>query len=224
MPAEYDASEFVDHDLTAPKSPYAAATSLASAMQRAPTREEVDSKVAEAQQKLAELKRAQEDLERERAALEETRRRQLEFQTGRQEMIQHLTRGLGLLEEAEFNARHDAEQMAKSLVEFREALSKLQVIQEESWTKDNFNVELTRALTTIENARMEWNSARLKFPVLGQSAGSASAATGTAPAAALPFNEYSFAELCRLGLALTWPLAVVALLALSVLLAVLLTR
>ena len=27
-------------------------------------------------------------------------------------------------------------------------------------------MELTRALTTIENARMEWNSARLRFPLL----------------------------------------------------------
>src|SRR3990172_5488895 len=110
MPAEYDASEFVDHDLPSPKSPYAAAASFATAMQRAPTREEVDSKVGDAQQKLAELKRAQEELERERAALEETRRRQIEFQTGRHEMIQHLTRGLGLLEEAEFGAQHEAGQ------------------------------------------------------------------------------------------------------------------
>ena len=85
---------------------------------RAPTREEVDRKVVEAQQKLAELKRAQEDLERERAALEELRRRQTEFQTGRQEMIHNLTRGLGLLEEAEFNARRDAEQMVKTIGRF----------------------------------------------------------------------------------------------------------
>jgi len=224
MAAEYDASEFVDHDLAAPKSPYAAASSLATAMQRAPTREEVDSKVAEAQQKLAELKRAQEELERERAALEETRRRQLEFQTGRQEMIQCLTRGLGLLEEAQFNARHEAEQMANFIGEFREALTKLQAIHEEGWTKDNFNVELTRALTIIENARMEWNSARLKFSVLDQTAASASAATGAAPEAASPFAGRSYADLCKLGLALTWPLAVVALLALSLLIAVLLTH
>ena len=59
MPAEYDASEFVDHDLTAPPSPSAASSLSAAPLQRAPTREEVDSRVAEAQQKLAELKRAQ---------------------------------------------------------------------------------------------------------------------------------------------------------------------
>lgn len=224
MPAEYDASEFVDHDLTAPKSPYAAASSLASAMQRAPTREEVDLKVADAQQKLAELKRAQEELERERAALEETRRRQMEFQTGRQEMIQHLTRGLGLLEEAEFSARHEAEQMAKSIAEFRDALTKLEAIHEETWNKDNFNVELTRALTTIENARMEWNGAKLKFGVLTQSTGDSRPTAQAVPTVVSPFDGRTFAELCRLGLALTWPLAAVALLALVVLIVVLATR
>src|SRR4030088_949891 len=101
MASDYDATEFVDGDFQTHKSPYAAAPAALGQLQRAPTREEVDSKVIEAQQKLAELKRAQEDLERERSALEETRRRQMEFQTGRKEMLQNLTRGVGLLEEAE---------------------------------------------------------------------------------------------------------------------------
>ena len=95
------------------------------------------------------MKRAQEELERERAALEETRRRQIELQTARQEMIHNLTRGLELLQEAEFSARRDAEQMAKALVDLREALGKIQGIQEESWNKENFSVELTRALTVL---------------------------------------------------------------------------
>src|SRR5436190_3392136 len=153
MSSEYDATEFVDGDFEAHKSPYVFAQGGANPAPRAPTREEVGSKVAEAQQKLAELKRAQEELERERAGLEETRRRQTEFQTGRQEMVHHLTRGLGLLEEAEFNARRDAEQMAKALGDLREALSKIEAIHEETWTKDTFTVELTRALTALENER-----------------------------------------------------------------------
>src|ERR1700727_3289887 len=99
MAAEYDSTEFVDTDFQTHKSPFAATS--ASDPLRAPTRDEVDRKVVEAQQKLAELKRAQENLERERSSLEELRRRQSEFQTGRQEMIHNLTRGLGLLEEAE---------------------------------------------------------------------------------------------------------------------------
>ena len=88
MSSDYDPTEFVDGDFQAQKTPYSVGSATASQLQRAPTREEVDSKVAEAQQKLTELRRAQEELERQRAGLEETRRRQMEFQTGRQEMIQ----------------------------------------------------------------------------------------------------------------------------------------
>ena len=220
MSSEYDATEFVDGDFQTHKSPYSATPAHAGQPQRAPTREEVDSRVAEAQQKLVELKRAQEELERQRAALEETRRRQIEFQTGRKEMIHNLTRGLGLLEEAEFSARRDAEQMAKALVDLRDALSKIEAIHEEAWTQDNLGTELTRALTALENARMEWNAARLKFPIL--SGPTQETAPGNPLAAAphpSPWATLGFAELCRLGLALTWPLAIVGLAALAALLA-----
>ena len=225
MSSDYDATEFIDGDLQARKSSYLSASTATGAPQRGPSREEVDSKVAEAQQKLAELRRAQEQLERERAALEETRRRQVEFQTGRQEMIENLTRGLGLLEEAEFSARRDAEQMAKAVADLRDALNKIQGIHDETWTKDNFTVELTRALTTLENARMEWNGARLKFPVLSGQAqnGETAAPAEQAPVRSL-FATYSFGELCRVGFALTWPLTGVALVALELLVAVLLRR
>jgi len=224
MASEYDATEFVDADFQAQKATQAAASVFAGAAQRAPTREEVDLKVTEAQQKLTELKRAQEELERERASLEELRRRQAEFQTGRQEMIHHLTRGLGLLEEAEFTARRDAEQMTKAIGDLRDALAKVEAVHEQTWTKDTFSVELTRALTAIENARMEWNGARLKFPVLSGQSKEANAAPPADPLAPSPFGAKSFAGLCRLGLALTWPLVVVALLALGVLVALLLRR
>ena len=56
--------------------------------------------------------------------------------------------------------------MLKTIADFRDALDKIQAIHDETWTKENFQLELTRALTTIENARMEWNSARLKLPAL----------------------------------------------------------
>src|ERR1044071_1908267 len=224
MSADYDPTEFIDGDFQSQKVAYSVGSATASQLQRAPTREEVDSKGAEAPEKLTELRRAQEELERQRAGLEETRRRQLEFHNGRQEMIQSLTRALGLLQEAEFNSRRDAEQMAKGMVDLREALTKVEAIHQEGWTQDNFDVELTRALTTLENARMEWNSARLKFSLLsGQ-------AKETTPNAATPtpgvgqLTSQSFGELCRVGLALTWPVAVAVLLTSTVLLALLLRR
>jgi len=219
MSSDYDPTEFVDGDLQAQKPLQPALSGSASQPLRAPTREEVAAELARKQQELAAIIREKEEKERERAALEETRRRQMEFFTGREEMVQNLTRGLGLLEEAEFSARRDAEQMAKALTDLREALAKVQAVREETWTKDNFSVELTRALTALENARMEWNAARLKFPVL---AGSVSETGSNAPGTAAPapslLATHSLGELCRVGLALTWPLAAVALLALIALL------
>jgi len=218
MAAEYDSTEFVDTDFQTHKSP---STTAAGDPLRAPTRDEVDRKVVEAQQKLAELKRAQDSLERERSALEELRRRQTEFQTGRQEMIHNLTRGLGLLEEAEFNTRRDAEQMVKTIADFREALAKIEAVHDETWTKENFHVELTRALTAIENARMEWNTARLKLPALSPEALKKTEVQAAPPAAASPLAGLGFGELCKFGLAMTWPLVLVALGALGIFIAIL---
>src|SRR5271155_2519498 len=198
MAAEYDATEFIDTDFEAHKtpSPFGATTSASDPL-RAPTRDEVDRKVVEAQQKLAELKRAQDDLERERASLEELRRRQTEFQTGRQEMIHNLTRGLGLLEEAEFNTRRDAEQMVKTIADFRDALAKIEAVHDETWTKENFHIELTRALTAIENARMEWNTARLKLPALSPEALKKTEVETAPQTTSSPLVSLSFGQLCK---------------------------
>jgi hypothetical protein len=220
MASNYDATEFVDADFQMHKSP-PTPSGFASLSPRAPTREEVDLKVTEAQQKLAELKRAQEELERERASLEETRRRQLEFQNGRTEMMQHLTRGLELLEKAEFDARRDAEQMKLVIAEFRTAFGNIEAINDTAWTKDNFQTELSRALAAVENARMEWNTARLRFPVLSSKTAEP-AETAKPAAAAAWFEGRSLGELCKVGFALTWPLAAVALLALGLMVFVLL--
>jgi hypothetical protein len=220
MASDYDPTEFVDGDFQSHKSPYAST----SGHQRAPTIEQVDSEVLARQQKIAELARAKEAKERELASLEETRRRQMEFKTGRQEMIHNLTRGLGLLEEAEFNSRRDAEQMARAIVDLRAGLITVEAILEENWSGETFELELTRALTAVENARMEWNGARLKFPILsGEAMADAkdSAAEGNSLSG---LSELTFGQLCRLGLALTWPLVAAALVLVGLLAALLVRR
>ncbi len=205
MATEFDASEFVDREFEAAQTSFRGATAMTASHDagRAPTRDEVDSKVGDLQTKLAELKRAQSELERERGALEETRRRQTEFTTGREEVMHNLTRGVALLEESEFAARRDAEQMARTLAELREALAKVQAINDQAWTKDDFQLELTRANTAIESARMEWNGARLKWPILSGEKFE-QMADKTKPAVRT-LAEKNFLELCQLGMALTWP-------------------
>ena len=211
MASQFDDSDFIDREFQDSQSPFAATPGKSGAATfRPPTRAELDTRVGAAQQKLAELRRAQEELERERAALEEARRRRIEFQTGREEMLQSLTRGVALMEQAEFKARRDSEQMGKTLTSLREALGAVQGIQEDTWTEENWNVELTKALSAIENARLEWNKARLHWTLLdGQADPQAQpAVAGPAP---LALRDYSFRELCKLGFALTWPVALVGL-------------
>src|ERR1044071_316929 len=215
MASEFDDSDFVDGDIQAArKSPFAAPHTGGTA--RPPTREELDSRVTETQQRLIELKRAQEELERERATLEEARRRRSEFQTGREEMLQSLTRGVGLLEEAEFSARREAEQMARTLGELREALTKVQGIHDETWTQDSYNMELTRALTVIDNARMEWNAARLKWALLSPAPEPEANSVPVEGRLESSLGALGFLQLARLGLAVTWPLALVGLAGLGV--------
>jgi hypothetical protein len=216
MASQFDESDFVDSDFVATQKNFGSAgiaSTIAApmappttTMNRPPSREELESKVNETQARLAELKRAQEELERERAALEEARRRRIEFQNGREEMLQHLTRGVGILEEAEFNARREAEQMRQTVNDMRAALDKVQAMDEKQWSEENWQQELTKALTTLENARMEWNSARVKFAILDGALKAPDAENNEKGAALL--QGQSFADLCRLGFALTWPVAV----------------
>ena len=223
MPSEIDAADFVEAELTTRASGVAHPLAHMAANdpppgKPLPTRQELDRDINSSQSRLTDLLQQKEQIERERSALEEFRRRQTEFLNGRAEMSQHLIRGLGLLSEAEQKGRRDVEQMARTLVDLRDKLDKVAALREETWTQEIWNTELTRALTTIENARMEWNTALSRWPILsGKSddAGGSALPGRDEPALLRPRN---FFELCRLGFALTWPVAAVAFLILLVLL------
>ena len=174
-------------------------------------REELDHQATSLQTKLAELNRAREKLEREKATVEDSRRRFSEFQTGREEMMHELTRSLGLMEEAHMDTQRDAEQMARTIEDLRDAMSKVETLEEVDTHDEQWKVLLTRNLTTIENARMELNSARLKWTLLNgesdeeSSVFSAPAATGSG-GMSMP---RSFGQMCLWGLALTWPVLLI---------------
>jgi hypothetical protein len=211
MSSKLDESDFVDRDLEATKESGMPSPGADAAPATAPaSREELTSRVTETQQKLVELKRMQEEVERESHELQEARKRRIELTTGREEMMQHLTRGIGLLGEAEMSSGRTAEQLAMTISDLQGSLNKINSIAEEEWTEENGSVELTRALTTIENARLEWNSARLKWPVLDGETGPATVSAGQPQAEERPgLEQHSFRQLSRMGLAFTWPLVVV---------------
>ena len=208
----FDGTDFVDADVSPTRTPPAG--------NRAPTREELDAQLTGTQQQLAKLKEAQDQLERARAAVEEMRRRRSEFSNGRGEMLQSLTRGIGILEQSEHEARQNAEQMAKSLVGLREALGAVEQLNEQAWTAETWEKELTRALTTIENARREYLGACRSWPVLDATPTEKTAGPGRKPDPIQGLASLPMMSLCRLGLALTWPVAVAALVGVIVLIVI----
>ena len=173
--------------------------------------EELDDQVSTLQTQLANLNHARDKLEREKATVEESRRRFSEFQTGREEMLHELTRSLGLLEEAQLDAQRDAEQMTRSMDDLRDALTKVDSLVEVDTHDEDWKVLLTRNLTTIENARMELNSARLKWTLLSgirDDEGQGFTAPVQPGQTGLPMPK-SFGQLCLWGFALTWPVLLI---------------
>ncbi len=216
MASQFDDTDFIDREFQQSKSSLAGSPgeSGGKAPERLtplPTREDLEAKVGDTQMRLAELKRQQDELEQQRVALEEVRRRRKEFHDGTTEMRQHLIRGISLLEETVVATQRDAVQMNQTLEDFRQALEKISSFSEDSWTAENVEVELTRALTAIENARMEWNAARFKWSFLdGEESPVLSSAAAREPAFNVSaLSELSFVQLCRLGFALNWPLAAI---------------
>ncbi len=208
-----DNTDFVDTDSTHRQG--------SSASGPAPTREELDSRLTGAQQQLAKLRETHEQVEREIAAIEERRRRRAEFAQGLEEMRHELTRAVAILEKAELDARRTAEQVARSLEGIRGASESLEPLNEEAWVAETWEQELSRGLATVDNARMELNSARLKWPQLE---GKSPIAAGGTDSPVATIAQLPLSQLCRIGFALTWPLAAVALLAVAAGIAVLVRK
>lgn len=175
-----------------------------------PSRKDLEERVSDTHLRLEELRRRQQELEERRAALEEARWRRKEYHDGKQEMQEHLVRGIEILQDSSESLQRDAVEMERTLGEFRQALEKLGSFSEDSWTAETVEVELTRALTVIENARMEWNGACLKWPALKGRTDDGK--EGDVPGGFPTLLRLPFLSLCRLGFGLVWPLAVVNLL------------
>jgi hypothetical protein len=114
--------------------------------------------------------------------------------------------------------------MSKTLIDLQDALGKVETLKEETWTQENWNMELTRALTTLENARMEWNSSRLKWPVLDGALKDPEAEAKEKSGITAYLDGKSFWEICQIGLVLTWPIALAALVGVTAISVILLLR
>jgi chromosome segregation ATPase len=128
--------------------------------------QELDGKLHQAREQLALLHRQQEELERQKGDLEDLRRKQDEYARGKNEMLERLTHGLVLLEREQLDAQRRAELCSSTRQAFQEQLEQLHALKDEAWTSTSLRSELTKALGTIENARLEYNRAYSKLDCL----------------------------------------------------------
>src|SRR6266566_623886 len=136
--------------------------------------EHLESQVQKAQEQLLQLKRQQEQIEKQKRELEELSRRQEELERGRTEMTDKLTRALVVLEREAYNAQKRLEQIRATRESFGQHLELVEAIDPRSWNSADLHKELSRALSTVEDARTEFSQQRSRLQGSEENAGDVS--------------------------------------------------
>jgi hypothetical protein len=174
--------------------------------EEAASSEHLDDQVQKAQEQLLQLKRQQEQIEKQKRELEELSRRQDELEQGRGEMTDKLTRALVVLEREAYNAQSRLEQIRVARESFAQQLELVEAIDPRNWNPSDLHKELSRALSTVDDARTEYNEHRSRLQAGGGNG--EQSLPDTAPGVYENSDARSFSEWLQIGLALTLPLII----------------
>ena len=175
----------------------------------APSVEQLDDQVAQAQERLVALKRQAEQLEREKQKLEELSRRQDQFDTGRAEMVDKFTASLVHIQRETDQTLKRLEILKNVQENFSTYLQELEAINPKDWSPAELNKELSKALGAVEDARSVYVKAQAQV-----------AADDDAPVSGGPYDGevvaggHSFAYWLMAGFAFTLPLSALGLIGL----------
>jgi len=172
--------------------------------------EQLDSQVAQAQERLLALKRQAELLEREKAKLEELSRRQEQFDTGRAEMVDKFTGSLVQIQRETDETLKRLEVLKNIQSTFSTYLQELEAINPKEWEAGDLTKELSKAIGAVEDARSVYTKASAQIAV--EPLASSPVAEGESSEGGQSFSYWLMA-----GLAFTLPLVVIGLLALILL-------
>src|SRR6059058_1032816 len=125
--------------------------------------EHLDSQVQKAQDQLLQLKRQQDQIEKQKRELEELSRKQEELERGRAEMSDKLTRSLVVLEREGYDTQKRLEQLRAMRESFGQHLQLIEAIDPKSWNTGELHKELSRALSTVDDARAEYGMQRSRL-------------------------------------------------------------
>jgi chromosome segregation ATPase len=184
--------------------------------EEAVTPELLDSQVQKAQEQLLALKRQQEQIEKQKRELEELSRRQEELDDGRTEMTDKLTRSLVVLERESYETQNKLEQLRATRETFAQHLEMLEAIDPKSWNPSDLHKELSRALSTVDDARAEFSQQRSRLQALATQDAEDVGLPEAAPQLRERTGERSFGEWMLIGFAFSLPLIVFGLIVLVI--------
>src|SRR5256712_2684549 len=126
----------------------------------------LDSQVQKAQEQLVQLRRQQEQIEKQKRELEELSRRQEELERGRSEMTDKLARSLVVLEREAYETQNKLEQLRPTRESFGQHLAVLEGLHPKGWNPSDLHRELSRPLSTGDDARAEFSHRRSRMQAI----------------------------------------------------------
>src|SRR6202140_4642179 len=121
------------------------------------------------EEQLGHLKRQQAEIEKQKRELEELSRRQEELERGRAEMTDKLSRSLVILEREGYDCQKKLETIRATHESFTQHLQLLEAIEPKTWNPAELPKELSRALSTVDDARTEFSQQRSRLEASGES-------------------------------------------------------
>lgn len=112
----------------------------------------VDAKVKEAQERLANLRHEAEEIERQKEHLEILQVKQERFVTGKRDLTDKLARAVTTLDRELYDAQKLVEELSITKESFNRHLEVLRGLQPEKWHREQVDAELDHALAAVEDA------------------------------------------------------------------------
>jgi chromosome segregation ATPase len=176
--------------------------------------EHLDSQVQKAQEQLLQLKRQQEQIEKQKRELEELSRRQEELERGRAEMTDKLTRSLVVVEREAYDTQKRLEQLRAMRESFGQHLQLIEAIDPKTWNPADLHKELSRALSTVDDARAEYAQQRSRLQAANEKTGDPDLPEAAPDVADLIHGGRSFGQWIQIGFAFSLPLIIFGIIAL----------
>jgi chromosome segregation ATPase len=179
--------------------------------------EDLGEEVQKTNTELEKLKRQLEDIEKQKLRLEELKKRQDELEVGRSEMADKLTRSLVTVQREAEEAQKRLEQLNAIHNSFTQHLRYIEAINPKTWGAVDLPKELSKALSAVEDARVEYMKAQAKIAVEGSPDIPAPVGlTGAFEQEYAYTEERGFKYWIKSGFAFTLPLQIIGLLGLII--------